>query len=98
MIGNAARNRKEDDVNTSTERNLDRKELRKRLEARREQLSAKIHEAEADAARAAKSHIQVWKQWLDEIDDAMSKGLETLEDDVVERLNRMLERSPDDDR
>jgi len=81
---------------TPVEQRLDRKALMKRMEARQNELAAKIREAEASAARAASSHVQVWKTWLSEIEDGMAKGLDKLRDDVVERLDDLVSRPLDD--
>lgn len=74
---------------------LNRKELAKRLEAKRHELSARIREAEADAAGAASSHVSAWKEFLGDLENTLERGIEKAEEATVERLIKALE---DDDR
>lgn len=70
---------------------LNRKELAKRLDAKRHELTARIRDAEADAARAGASHVEAWKSLLEDIEDSLRRGIEKVEDATVQRLLDALE-------
>ena len=70
-------------------------ELRDRIEARKHELLAKLHELKADGRRdASDAHTRV-KARLDELELHLKNGWDKVSDDVRTKLNTWLDRRDD---
>lgn len=69
------------------------KELKHRVQARRKELEAKLHEKLADAHAGSSEAAEKIKKQLSELKEATKEGWDNLRDSTVDKLNQWLDRS-----
>jgi chromatin segregation and condensation protein Rec8/ScpA/Scc1 (kleisin family) len=90
------RTRTEDVMTRTARTTIDRKELVEALEAKRHELTDRIRKARSDADAAAASHVDALRSVLADVEDALERGVERLEEATVERLLHALGVEDDD--
>lgn len=67
-------------------------ELKKRIEAKRKELEARIAEGQANANQSMQARAKQAESELEELKSHLKQGWENLTEDVAGRLNRWLQK------
>lgn len=65
-------------------------ELRDRVEAKRKEIEAQLHEARADARGSASENVEKLQKKLDELGETIKDGWDSVTDAVAGKLNDWL--------